>query len=378
MGLINVMSFLLIFFSSFLLGEQKICLNMIVKDEKPIIERCINSLKDVIDYWVIVDTGSTDGTQQAIRECLKGIPGQLYERPWVDFGYNRNEALQLARGKGDYILFIDADEVWKPLTLEIKPQHLTKDAYYIRLKREPESQRIFLIKDSPYWYWKGALHEQLLSTHKMEFETLDSFLILSDTFDGNRSKDPNKWLKDAQMLEKALLEDPDNLDYLFYLGQSYANAKEYKQALAYYLKRAERGGGGEYVFWSLYVAAKIQDFLQYSEEDIFKAYHKAYECRPTRSEPLYQLARKAFAKGNYFSGYVLAKHGLTLPLPKDFGYVEKWIYEYGILVELANCAFKLGKKEEALATWQKLLTVPSLPTELQEEVKKLIETHSKG
>ena len=78
---------------------QTICLNMIVKDEKDVICRCLASVKPVIDYWVIVDTGSSDGTQEIIRAFMKEIPGELHERPWINFGHNRNEALELAKGK---------------------------------------------------------------------------------------------------------------------------------------------------------------------------------------------------------------------------------------------------------------------------------------
>ena len=72
-----------------------ICLNMIVKNEAHVIERCLISVKHLINYWVIVDTGSTDGTQQIIRDFLKEIPGELYEKLWVNFSHNRNEALNL-------------------------------------------------------------------------------------------------------------------------------------------------------------------------------------------------------------------------------------------------------------------------------------------
>ena len=51
-----------------------------------------------IDYWVVVDTGSTDGTQQIIKDFMAKhkIPGELFERPWVNFSHNRSEALELA------------------------------------------------------------------------------------------------------------------------------------------------------------------------------------------------------------------------------------------------------------------------------------------
>ena len=93
---------------------QSLCLNMIVKDEAPVIRSCLDSVRAIIDCWVIVDTGSTDGTQDVIREHLRGLPGELVERPWVDFAHNRSEALDFARGRADYLLVIDADE-----TLEV-------------------------------------------------------------------------------------------------------------------------------------------------------------------------------------------------------------------------------------------------------------------
>jgi glycosyltransferase involved in cell wall biosynthesis len=96
--------------------KQQICLNMIVKDESKIIKRGLATVKPIIDYWVIVDTGSTDGTQQIIKDFMQDIPGELHERPWKNFAYNRNQALALAKGKADYILFMDADE-----TLEFSP-----------------------------------------------------------------------------------------------------------------------------------------------------------------------------------------------------------------------------------------------------------------
>ena len=38
-------------------GGQTLCLSMIVKNEASVIGRCLPSLRPIIDYWVIVDTG---------------------------------------------------------------------------------------------------------------------------------------------------------------------------------------------------------------------------------------------------------------------------------------------------------------------------------
>ena len=73
--------------------------------------RCLDSVLAHIGHWIVVDTGSSDGTQSIVREHMRDVPGELFERPWRDFGWNRSEALRLARGKADYVLVMDADHV---------------------------------------------------------------------------------------------------------------------------------------------------------------------------------------------------------------------------------------------------------------------------
>ena len=75
---------------------MRICLNMIVRDEAAVIERCLRSARPYIQAWAVSDTGSSDGTQDIVRRVLGDLPGELIERPWIDFAANRNEALQLA------------------------------------------------------------------------------------------------------------------------------------------------------------------------------------------------------------------------------------------------------------------------------------------
>ena len=69
-----------------------ICLNMIVKNESHIIEKTLGMLCSKIEfsYWVICDTGSTDGTQDIIKNFFKtrNIDGELYQDEWSDFSTN--------------------------------------------------------------------------------------------------------------------------------------------------------------------------------------------------------------------------------------------------------------------------------------------------
>ncbi|WP_234354548.1 hypothetical protein [Streptomyces sp. NRRL WC-3618] len=68
--------------------KQSLCLCKVVKNDSQVIERCLRSVRHLIDHWVVCDTGSTDGTQDLIRRTLDGIPGELHEEPRIDFGSN--------------------------------------------------------------------------------------------------------------------------------------------------------------------------------------------------------------------------------------------------------------------------------------------------
>ena len=83
-----------------------ISLCMIVKDEEKVIERCLNTVIDIVDEIIIVDTGSQDST----KDKVKKYKADIYDFPWQDdFAEARNFAFSKARM--DYILWLDADDV---------------------------------------------------------------------------------------------------------------------------------------------------------------------------------------------------------------------------------------------------------------------------
>jgi glycosyltransferase involved in cell wall biosynthesis len=340
---------------------------MIVKNESVVIKRCLESVSPWIDYWVIVDTGSTDGTQQIIKQYLKGIPGELHERPWVNFGYNRQEALSLAKGNGDYVLFIDADEI---LSGSIDKSKVKEDVYVIKVctSKEPELslQRAFLINNHLDWSWTGVLHESIHAPSTVtKYGFLPEIEIQAIAKDGFRSQDPNKYKKDAEVLEKALIDDPSNSTYVYYLAQSYFNAGEYALSLKNYQKRAEMGGWDQEIFWSKYLTANLQESLGMKPEEFIKSYCSAFEYRPTRIEPLYRISNYFLRNGGAVLAYAISKYALTISMPDDIAYMENWIYSYGLLLDHGNSCFELGKFKESEAAYREVL----LKTEISKDLR---------
>lgn len=344
---------------------------MIVKNESQVIERCLDSVKGIIDYWVIVDTGSTDGTQTIIRKCLKGIPGELHERPWVNFAHNRNEALKLA--KGDFVLFMDADEYLVFPNGKKRPS-LDKEAYLFPYQDEKQAYtyyRIALIDNHLPWQWSGEMHESiesLLSRPKTHEYCRDIVNITHN--DGGRSQDPEKVLKDADVLLKMLEKNPKDSRVVFYLSQCYLNAQKYDLALKYLEKRAEMEGCEQEKFWALYQLGVVQEELKKDPEKIIDTYCKAYQFRPSRAEPIYRLAVLYRNMGNDTMAYITAKQGLSLPISHDVMYVENWIYEFGLPFEVAYAAAKMGLDSEAREVYLQILAKEKAPADLKETVKK--------
>ncbi|MEK6946557.1 MAG: tetratricopeptide repeat protein [Nanoarchaeota archaeon] len=85
---------------------QTISLCMITKNEEKYLEQCLNSVKEIVDEIIIVDTGSSDKT----KEIAKKFKAKIFDFKWGDdFSEARNESLKHATK--DWILVLDADEI---------------------------------------------------------------------------------------------------------------------------------------------------------------------------------------------------------------------------------------------------------------------------
>lgn len=368
---LTLMKFLLVFIFCFttLTAEPTICLNMIVKDEKDVIERCLASVLPIIDYWVIVDTGSSDGTQEIIRKFMEkhNVKGELHERPWINFGHNRNEALELAKDKGDFVFFIDADE-YMQYDPDFKLPPLDKDYYYVKISCYGTTLgKVQLINNHKDWKWVGVLHEVIGLPPSRTGASIEKAVNVYTT-EGARSKDPLKYQKDAEILEAGLKAEPNNERYLFYLGQSYKNAGNPAAAILNYEKRIAKGGWQEEVFYSMLDIARLQQQMKEPKEKVIKSYSRAFSYRPTRSEPLYYLANFYRNHDDYELAYQVAKLGSALPPSEDVLFVERWVEDYGLPIELSISAYWTERFQESKDICEGLLK-KNLPDHVKEMVK---------
>lgn len=222
----------------------------IVANESKIIRRMLNSVKDIIDTWVIVDTGSTDDTMEIIQEELKDIPGFLLQQKWQDFGTNRSAALAAAEGKMEWILMMDADDFLTGVTS--KPTFLDAVSTEIAGYSMPLQNgitfysRVCLYRASSKWIYKNRVHEWPFCTSNPSFSApnfpLAEWLVQARS-EGFRSTDPSRWLKDAKLCVADLEDDLGNERACFYAARSFSCAGERELAIAYFQKRLKYSTG---------------------------------------------------------------------------------------------------------------------------------------
>lgn len=349
----------------------RICLCMIVKNEAGIIARCLASVRPLISTWVIVDTGSTDGTQDVIRRCLADLPGELHERPWRNFGENRSEAMQLAQGKADYTLVMDADdELVIPPGWQLPP--LDYDAYHLLLTRGGHSMfRAQLFRSALPWRYEGVLHEYATCDREVRQAKMSGLQILMHP-DSARSSDPDKYRKDAALLADALAREPGNTRYAFYLAQSHRDAGMHDEAIAAYQKRASMGGAAEEVWYSLFQVGQIGEKAGRASDEVIAAYLAAFDNRPTRAEAPCALARHLRMQGRHATAYVFARAAAELPRPKDRLFIDEVLYAVRARDEQMMAAHATGRHEEAIRLAGALLASDKLPAAARTRIEQVL------
>ncbi|MFZ4772865.1 MAG: glycosyltransferase [Chlamydiia bacterium] len=345
---------------------------MIVKDEEKVIERCLASVKDFVDYWVIVDTGSSDKTIEVIKKFYKDKPGEIHQRKWVDFSHNRQEALELAKDKGDYILFMDADDT---LTFDegfVLPD-LTLDFYGIFNKTDKQQWLIpRLVSAKKPWKWLGVLHEYICCDFSTNGDVLNkiSYNYLGG---GARSQDPGRIDKDIKVLKYGLEKEPMNRRYLYYLATTCESGRRYEEAIEWFKKRASypNEGDKDEVFLSLYSIGKLYQQIGMNDDLVLESFMKAYQFLPSRIEPLFYILTILLKKERINEAFELASKTLLLPKRGNLQLTDHWVEDYGVLCAYAEICTKKGLLREGGWAIAEVLKVPGLPDSLRKQIENM-------
>lgn len=331
---------------------MKFVLILMVRNESKILERCLKAVENDVDAFCIHDTGSTDDTCEIAREFLKTHKGCLTKSTWLDFGFNRTMSFIAAQkfvkerpdewnAKETYGLLLDADMVFH--AEELRKQTLTEIGYTIIQKSGSLAYPNTRVVRMDYeWTCKGVTHEYWDGATQ---PLSDDICWIEDRNDGGCKSD--KFERDARLLEQGLVDEPDNVRYLFYLAQTYHSMGRWKDAIAMYKRRFNAGGWHEERWYSLYMIG--QSWLMLDNPIKFESYMlRAYELNASRSENLYKLAKYFREKGDHYKCYHYAKLGRAIPMTNASLFVETNVYNGLFEYEMTVALYYLGKLKEGL------------------------------
>lgn len=347
-------------------GDTGLCLAMIVRNEAQTLPRMVASLDGVIDQWLIVDTGSDDGTPEVVEALLGHLPGQLERRPWVNFGHNRTELVELCAGlKGvTHLLLADADMEFT--VDEDFRQALADNPAHILMVRVDsgglEFRQSYLVRTGPGWYYEGATHEYLACRDEVVTSNFDQLAITHHADGGSRT---DKFERDEALLTAHLNTHPDDARSVFYLAQTYRDLGRFAEAIETYERRVSMGGWAEEVYYSLLRAGE----LQRDSGDLPLAlwtWQRAVQARPQRPESYHRLGQVLNEQAQWEPARVWLERAAALAPCDDMLFVERWVEKWGIAFELAIARWWTGDRIRADATFADLLRRTDIPATVME------------
>lgn len=215
---------------------------MIVKNEEGVLNRCLESVKDIVDEMVVVDTGSTDDT----KNIAKSHGAAVYEYAWEDdFAKARN--LSISKAGCEWILLLDADEVFNKQDHGKFKNFVHNSKYeganfliYNYIGEEGATDISFhyafrLLRNNGKYKFKGRIHEQIVGIDE-ESICWSDIIIYHYGYLNQAIEAKNKRERNMPILYRELKEDPTNAYLLFSMGNEYMAKNSLKEAFGYYVQ----------------------------------------------------------------------------------------------------------------------------------------------
>jgi glycosyltransferase involved in cell wall biosynthesis len=297
------------------LGQYKICVYAISKNEEKFVDRWMDSVGEA-DLVIVVDTGSTDRTVEKLRERGAAV----YEEkivPWR-FDEARNRALAHVPDDADICVSIDLDEIHEPgwrkvLESAWSPEYTRARYPYIWNHRSDgapdqkyEREKIHRRHD---FHWIRPVHEILEYTGEGgENEVWIEELVLHHYPD--LSKPRSQYLP---LLELSVKENPFDDRAMFWLGREYLYYREYESAietLKRYLKLPTARWGEERSA-AMRLIAQSYESLRDGRAATTWLFRAVEEC-PTVREPYLAFARLAYGEKNWPLVYTMVRSALSI------------------------------------------------------------------
>lgn len=380
--------------------KGKVCAVMIVRDEEENIKKCLDSIFELVDQIVIVDTGSKDNTVEICKTYSK--VSLVFEEWEGDFSKHRNTAIN--NTSCEWLFTIDADEVFDckksfsfgKLIEMASCENI--DVFYIPVVSyapdgsisRHQSPRIFRNGKA---FYKGSVHNQLIFDGKPYYTTEIGIGHFGYSYTGEKAK--NKIERTIDLIKKELKENPNNLHQIANLCRSLRNKKDWFSLIRYAetacdifsdIERKKRTFGDIASFTRAMVDSGVAYMKLGQYENSVNVLLKGFEADPWFLDTLFTLGN-SLAKLEryneailYYNQFVRCKEIRGGNPSMDFNYnIED---TYGCLGNVYNnigyCLERVGNLSAAIHAMEKALSVDSKNVVYHElYVKLLLATNNK-
>lgn len=376
------------------MSEKKCKIVMITmfKNEASVIKRMLESCLPYVDYYVMQNNGSTDGTDEIAKQFLidNKLSGEIYEveEGWVGFGWNRDHLIQYCQNTDhecDWILKMDCDEV---LEVDEEFDWSLLDDKSIQAFHIPAVSgtciyhRAWMYNANLPWRFNHDLcHETVycdipeIGQNFQRFDLPPSFRQVG-TNEGQSWSVPTKFVSDSLKLEEELIREQSMLDreyHFWYLGKSYTDAypcsafplghtqqREYARRSIYYFQEflnhkygnREIVDADETAYMSMIFIAEAYTFLKEYDSAIV-SYKLAEKFAPERNDHLIGLAKLYQQEHDYDKMLEVTSKMMqperTNPFPKYCNFIDTSMYydsPVGTVQSLHEIAVKNTKQDE--------------------------------
>lgn len=324
-----------------------ISLCMIVKNEESTIERCLESVKDIADEIIIVDTGSNDKT----KEITKKFTSKIYDFMWIDdFSAARNFSFSLATK--EYVLWLDADDIllqedlekFKSLKETLEPSVDSVTMWYNIGFDEygnitTRYRRNRLVKRNRNFKWIGFVHEYLAVYGN----------IINSEISITHKKINHTTNRNLEIYQKKL-ESGVNFttrDVLYYGNELYEHGM-FKEALEFYNKFLDSKQG--WVEDNIRVCGNICDYYQTNNdfEEARKYVFKSFQYDRPRAEACCRIGLSFLQEKNFENAVFWYELATKLEKPNDsLGFFNDACWTWLPHLQLCLCYDRLGKYKMA-------------------------------
>ena len=370
---------------------MKIATTSICKNEIKYVQSWYDALKNEVDYITVLDTGSTDGTFEALKKLAKKDSKITVKKKIIDpwsFADARNEAMKLLPKDTDVFISIDLDETFKPGFGQAIKDNWTDDCLQMTYKyawnHNPDGSPLHtftyskICRNDGNWEWKYPIHECLIRTGEQKTYTTSALVNMTDKILLDHWQDKTVNRDNYLDLLKVRWEQyQGDMDAVYYARECVFH-KLFEEAIRIFnviIQKREKNEEINLRIWEISYVHYMTGLSYYQlgkAEEAKKLILKAIEIYPAYRDPYIDLT-KIYMAENLFAQ---AEYTLRKCLSTTYRHFE-WVEVsdvWGVVPYdfLAVSAYNCGDKKTALIAISKAIVLSPDNEKLKENYVKIL------